>query len=321
MSLGGEEGSDAPRSGRRRFWLTAGGIAVVLAIVAGAAVVWSSSRSEPTASTSTATPSSGATRSASASPTATTTPSPTPEPSASATPQPATAEPVPAGAPDPFVTSVPAGTVVAEGDVVSPKGSIRFHYRMVANGDDTYTADYSGFTSTLPVPVGVTLKELAPSVGDGLADHGTGDLQLGGPTSGTALASSASLGGVGQPSYLLALVTYSAAASDPDLPVEIGPDKVLAVEDLRWDIPERQSNITPVDAGARDFAVGTVPTTTATGGPRAYLVAPGDLLGEVAGRFGISPAALIYLNKNLMVLGDQQYLLEGTIINLDPNEI
>ncbi|HEY5222522.1 MAG TPA: hypothetical protein VIJ18_05665 [Microbacteriaceae bacterium] len=94
---------------------------------------------------------------------------------------------------------------------------------MIANGDNTYSAQYSGFTSTVPVPVSVTLIDIPPKVGDGLTYHGVGDHQLGGPTTTAAPASSASLGSEGQPAYLGTLVTYSSAASSDGVPVELGP--------------------------------------------------------------------------------------------------
>jgi hypothetical protein len=48
------------------------------------------------------------------------------------------------------------------------------------------------------------------------------------------------------------------------------------------------------------------------------VVAPGDLIGDVAGRFGISVRALVWLNQGVQVFGDDQYLYEGTTLNLDP---
>jgi hypothetical protein len=233
----------------------------------------------------------------------------------------ATPGPVSVTAPAPTLTSIPRGTVVAEGDVASPKGSIHFHYQMVADGDNTYSAQYSGFTSTLPVPVSVTLIQIPPKVGDGLTYHGVGDHQLGGPTTTTALTSSASLGDVGQPAYLGTLVTYSSAASADGVPVEIGPNKVLAVNTVHWSIPERQSNVHPVDGGARVYASGTVTATTPSGSPRRYRVAAGDITAVVAQRFGISVQDLIWLNANLQVFGDQQYLYSGTTLNLDPDSL
>ncbi|WP_258368421.1 LysM domain-containing protein [Curtobacterium sp. MCBD17_013] len=237
----------------------------------------------------------------------------------SATPRPATAGPEAAPSPSPTLTSVPQGTVVAQGDVASPKGSVHFHYRMVANGDDTYSAEYSGFTSTVPVPISVTLLDVPPEVGDGLTYHGVADHQLGGPTTTPAPASSASLGDIGQPAYLGTLVTYSSAAAEADVPQELGPDKVLAVDTVHWSIPVRQSNVHPVDGGARPYASGTVTATTASGAPKRYRVAHGDTTAMVASRFGISVQDLIWLNAGLQVFGDQQYLYEDTTINLDPD--
>jgi len=258
---------------------------------------------------------------------ATTTGTPTaPPPTPTATPNPAishvaTPGPVSAAFPSPTIVPIPAGTVVASGDVASPKGSIHFHYEVVANGDSTFSAHYSGFTSTVPVPISVTLLEIAPNVGDGLTYHGVGDHQLGGPTTTAAASSSALLNSVGPPSYLGTLVTYSSVASSTGVPLELGPNKVLAVSTVHWSIPLRQTNVHPLDGGSRAYASGTVTATTTTGAPKRYLVAPGDITAVVAQRFGISVEDLIWLNANLEVFGDQQYLYEGTTINLDPNSL
>jgi hypothetical protein len=191
---------------------------------------------------------------------------------------------------------------------------------MVANGNNTYSAQYSGFTSTVPVPISVTLISVPPRVGDGLTYHGVGDHRLGGPTT-AALASSAALNSVGPPSYLGVLVTYSSATSSAGIPVELGPNKVLAVNTVHWAIPLRTSNVHPADHGTRAYASGTVTAKTPTGAPKHYLIAPGDLTAVVAQRFGISVEDLIWLNANLEVFGDQQYLYEGTTLNLDPNSL
>lgn len=247
-------------------------------------------------------------------------------PTASAAPNPALSHPATVGpvatpVPSPTLSPVPAGTVVAEGDVASPKGSIHFHYRAVADGDNTYSVQYSNFTSTVPVPVSVTLIDIPPRVGDGLTWHGVGDHLLGGPTTSAAPVSTASLGSEDQPAYLGTLVTYSSVASDDGEPVELGPNKVLAVDSISWHIPVRQSNVHPVDGGARSYAAGTVTATTPGGAPKSYLIAPGDITSVVAQRFGISVEDLIWLNADLQVFGDQQYLYEGTTLNLDPDSL
>jgi hypothetical protein len=250
--------------------------------------------------------------------TATTAPPTASEPPDPAQSRPATAEPASTPVPAPTLNSVAAGTVVAQGDVASPKGSIHYHYRVVASGANTYTIQYSNFTSTVPIPVSVTLLDVPPKVGDGLSWHGVGDHLLGGPTTKPA-STSASLGSEDQPGYLTTLVTYSSAASFDGVPVELGPNKVLAVNAVTWHIPVRTSNVHPVDGGVRTYAAGKVTASTAAHAPRSYLVAPGDITSVVAERFGISVQDLIWLNADLQVFGDQQYLYAGTTLNLDPD--
>ncbi|WP_182048059.1 LysM domain-containing protein [Curtobacterium sp. ME26] len=238
---------------------------------------------------------------------------------ASATPRAPTPVATEATVPDPVLTPIPAGTVLTEGDVASPKGSIHFHYRVVADGDDTFTAQYSGVTSTLPVPIDVGFFERERQVGDGLTYRGVGDDVLGGPTS-SPLAKSVPLDGSGvDPSGLVTLVVSSAARpGQADVPIEIGADKVLAVAPVRWSVPARQTNVHPVDGGARANAAGPVTATTGSGAPRTYTVARNDLIGDVAARFGISVKALVWCNEGVQVFGDDQYLYEGTSLNLDP---
>jgi LysM repeat protein len=192
---------------------------------------------------------------------------------------------------------------------------------MVANGDNTFSAHYLGFTSTVPVPISVTLLQVPPNVGDGLSYHGVGDHLLGGPTTTAAAASSVRLASAGPPSYLGTLVTYSSATSTSGIPVELGPNKILAVSTVHWAIPARQTNVHPVDKGTRAYASGTVTSKTTAGAPRRYLVASGDITAVVAQRFGISVEDLIWLNANLQVFGSEQYLYEGTTLNLDPNSL
>ncbi|MFF2052630.1 LysM peptidoglycan-binding domain-containing protein [Leifsonia sp. NPDC058194] len=249
------------------------------------------------------------------------TPTPTPTPTGDASRSGVGSSAAPTPVVPPTLSPVAAGTVVAEGDVASPKGSIHYHYRVVSNGDNTYSAQYSGFTSSVPVPVSVTFLDTPPSVGDGLTYHGVGDFQLGGPTTAAAAASSSRLGSVGQPSYLVALVTYSSAPSFDGVPQELGPDKVLAVNTVRWSVPVRQSNVHPADSGAIPGASGTVTATTSSGAPKTYLVSPGDAPAGVAQRFGISVQDLFWLNPDQPSTGSQQYVFEGTELNLDPDSL
>jgi hypothetical protein len=255
-------------------------------------------------------------------------PKPTPSHTRSATPTPTptatdaipTPTPTPTPVVAPVLVPVATGTVVAEGAVDSPKGSIHFRYRVVSNGDNTYSVQYSGFSSTVPVPVSVTFLETPPEVGDGLTFHGVGDFRLGGPTNGAAPAASATLS-VGQPSYLAALVTYSSAPSFDGVPQELGPDKVLAVNTVHWSVPVRQTNVHPADSGPIAGAAGSVTRTTTSGAPITYVVASGDVPDAVAQRFGIQVQDLFWLNPDLPATERQQYLFEGTSLNLDPDRL
>lgn len=282
------------------------------ALVAAVAVAAALAGCAPAAATAKSRPHSSAT--ATARPTATPTPVIPVTPS-SPPPAPPSLPPQPA----PYLTPVPAGTVVAQGDVASPKGSIHFHYRMVSNGDNTYSAQYSGFTNTAPIPVSVTLLEVAPRVGDGVVFHGMGDHVLGGPTTAPAAPSSANVGAA--PTDLVALVTYSSVASGDGVPVELGPGKVLAVETVHWSVPPRQTDVHPVDAGARPLAGGMVTATTPSGAPASYRVGHGDLPGYVAERFGITLQDLLWLNPSRAAFDPQGNLYEDAILNLDPEAL
>ncbi|TWX38767.1 LysM peptidoglycan-binding domain-containing protein [Frigoribacterium sp. ACAM 257] len=301
--------------------------AVVLAVVGGAAVVavvlgtvLAFTGGSPLASGAPSTTSEPAsTTSTSARPTGTPTPTATPTPTVAPSETPRAATPPPQEAVEaPYVTSVAAGTVVAEADVRSPKGSIAFHYRVVAVGDGTFSTEWSGYTSTLPVTVQLSYFEIAPAVFDGLTSPGDGVAVLGGPT--TAPTSGSASLPIGQPSYLGTLVV-STAEAPADVPVEISTGKVLAVAPVRWAVPPKSTNIAPADSGVATFAEGTVTATTPSGAPKRYLVAPGDLTDVVAQRFGISVAALIYLNQGLQVLDAEQHLYEGTTLLLDPDSL
>jgi hypothetical protein len=244
-----------------------------------------------------------------------------PVPTPSATRHTAVAEPTPTAPPPsplpaPTLTPIAAGTVVASGSVASPKGSVHYAFRVVADGANQFDLDVSGYASTLPVPVSATLVPAAPpiAVGDGLGSTRYGDSVL------SAAGTSMPLSGIGHdPSSLTQLVTYSSVdPSQAGVPVELGPQKVLAVTTVRWNVPIRASNVHPVDGGARVYAYGVVTSTRADGQPATYLVAHGDRAVIVAQRFGISVKDLEWLNPSM---NGKSRLYEGTDLNLDPNAL
>jgi hypothetical protein len=321
-SASGSEDDLDDEPGRRRMRpaavLAVVGGAAVVAVVLGTVLAFSGggplASGAPAATYEPASPTSTRAR-----PSSTPTPSATPTPTATPSETPRAATPPPQEAAEaPYVTSVSTGTVVAEADVRSPKGSISFHYRVVAVGDGTFSTEWSGYTSTLPVTVQAAFFEIAPSVGDGLTSPGDGVAVLGGAT--TAPASGSASLPIGQPSYLGTLVV-STAEAPADVPVEIATGKVLAVAPVRWSVPAKATNIVPADSGAAMFAEGTVTATTPSGAPKRYLVAPGDLTDVVAQRFGISVAALIYLNQGLQVLDAEQQRRSLVQVLLDPDSL
>jgi len=317
----GHDDEPAERTGRRRLAIVGGVVAGVAVVAVVVSAVLFATDVTPFAAGSTTESARPTTVARTSPPTPSATPTPTPTPTGPATPSPRAATPPPqeAAVPAPFVTPVTAGTVVAEGDVASPKGSIHFHYRVVANGDDTYATEWSNVTSSLPVTIGVGFFATPPSVGDGLTDQGEGAFDLGGATT-VPTSSSWTLGQVSQPSYLGSLVVSTSSAA-ADVPVEIGVGKVLAVAPVSWSVPPRPTNIVTVDGGAADFASGPITATTSAGGPKRYQVAAGDLIDAVAQRFGVSVSALIYMNQGLQVIDDQQHLFEGTTLVVDPDSI
>ncbi|WP_227497358.1 LysM peptidoglycan-binding domain-containing protein [Planctomonas psychrotolerans] len=71
-----------------------------------------------------------------------------------------------------------------------------------------------------------------------------------------------------------------------------------------------------IDAGSGGGANGQVVTDEA-GRPVAYTVAPGDLLAEVAGRFGMYSDDLFHLNPARSPSPEDPVLYVGEALNLD----
>lgn len=68
--------------------------------------------------------------------------------------------------------------------------------------------------------------------------------------------------------------------------------------------------ITTEVAGAREAGAGFTPTPTIATRPASYEVVPGDTLGEIAGRLGVSVEALAAANN----LADPDALMPGQVL-------
>jgi hypothetical protein len=119
--------------------------------------------------------------------------------------------------------------------------------------------------------------------------------------------------GRGDPTFIreIALTTFMPADDSNEC-----INKVVARAPLRWTFrPLRPYLATLVDDGTRGGARGKV-MVDASGRPVAYPVAPNDLLPEVAGRFGLTPDDVFYLNP-ARTSGEDPILKVDEVLNLN----
>jgi len=89
---------------------------------------------------------------------------------------------------------------------------------------------------------------------------------------------------------------------------------VIASGDFTWSIPEQFPDLSVVDSGETGGAIGAVTLDGTI--PVSYLVHKGDVLEEVAARFGITPEELQWLNPTRN--GKAQLVADETL-NLSPD--
>ncbi|GAB3606233.1 hypothetical protein GCM10027413_16420 [Conyzicola nivalis] len=89
---------------------------------------------------------------------------------------------------------------------------------------------------------------------------------------------------------------------------------VVATAPLVWTMPDLRPDIRVVDSGPTGGATG--PVTENSNGLATYEVVAGDILDEIAARFGISVLDLFYLNP-ARGRGQQRLAIAGEILNLD----
>ena len=79
-------------------------------------------------------------------------------------------------------------------------------------------------------------------------------------------------------------------------------------------MPDLRPDLTVVDNGATGGAMG--PVAQNSDGPATYEVVDGDVLDEIAARFGITVLDLFYLNP-ARDKGQQRLAFVGELFNLD----
>ncbi|WP_147430096.1 LysM peptidoglycan-binding domain-containing protein [Frondihabitans australicus] len=215
-----------------------------------------------------------------------------------------------------------AGTVVATAHVAAPSslmsGAVSVTVTVVATGEDTYeirTSDYH--SSVAGAPYAIFFRQYPESVGDCIEDGVSfGYSDWGGPgVTYQSIPPTIDLSTAGdQPDFLKDVVLTTGIAAQKTTACD--PWAVLAVAPLVWHLPNRHPGVAPKDTGVGTEARGTV-TTTSTGSPLTYTVAPGDTETGIEARFGISQRDLHWLTaQSGEFIGHR--LAAGDKLNLDP---
>ncbi len=89
---------------------------------------------------------------------------------------------------------------------------------------------------------------------------------------------------------------------------------IVARADITWNFAPRRSYIKAVDTGASIGAGGAV--AIVDGSPASYVVAPKDLIDEVAARFHLTADDILYLNNARVPNPGSRVLLTGEKLNL-----
>lgn len=210
-----------------------------------------------------------------------------------------------------------SGTVVAETEVTSPSGDTAIHVRVVSDGDRTFTAQLSGYRSTVSQPMSLEFRAGVAQPGDGYDANAVGRVQW---SAGDLPEPSDDLRTAGfDPSFLQSVVLVPLATTDQ---VNAGTPPpwsghVLATAHLTWHVPSPFPGFhLGTIAAAKPYAFGQLIRDQA-GAPVQYLVAHGDRGVDVAKRLGISLAALEWLNPP-SAFHEHDWLGEGDRLNLDP---
>jgi len=225
--------------------------------------------------------------------------------------------------------TVPAGTVVAETDVVSRSGDTAVHVQIVADDAGTFDAQLSGYRTTNPQPMTVEFRRSVAVPGQGYDGDAVASTTW---QADAAAPDSISLSDAGAyPDWLHSVVLVPASttqvAADSDDSVDADRPwvgTVLAAAELHWRIPSPFPDLRAQAGAARPGAYGWVfdaagDKLTAPGGaaPTAYRVSHGDDQTTVAKRLGLTLPQLRWLNPTMRVHGNG-WLYEDTDLNLDP---
>ena len=203
------------------------------------------------------------------------------------------------------------GTVVATGELVSVDGLTTGDVSIVAAPAGEFRLEIDEFVS----PPGTDLianLSAEPFTEAAYCDGGFMMLVLEHFTSTPSVTSAINFGEItlGNPDFLDTLVVTLNAIT----PRTGCFYPVVATAQLAWTMPDLRPDLTVVDSGATGGATG--PVAQISDGPATYEVVDGDVLDEIAARFGITVLDLFYLNP-ARDKGQQRLAFVGELFNLD----
>lgn len=221
----------------------------------------------------------------------------------------ATSEPVPS--PSATKPLVPAGTVVATGELISVLGSSSGTVRITATGRNDYRVEVLDFRTDRAETPTISFWPDPPGGEVDCSDNLSGVHSTGGRPGepvGWYVGSviSADAPGRGDPAHFDALVLSDAES----LGGQGCFNNITAYAPLTWTLPVFHELTPVVDGGAREGANGT--TASDETGLLGYVVADGDDSRAVAERFGLAMEDFVYLNPDLGGVTDHPDLRPGS---------
>ena len=210
--------------------------------------------------------------------------------------------------------TVKTGTVVATGALTSADGLTTGSVSVIAASVGRFDLKIDGFTS--PRAGEAVLNFSAqPFDEQRYCDNGFVIYQLGVVTLAPSMLADMSFDGTlsrGNPDFIDTVLLTS---NDPAAERTGCFYPVIATAELEWTMPDLRPDIAVVDSGVAGGAGGTA--TTVDGEITAYTVAPGDVLAEIAKRFGITITDLFYLNPGRAPNPQDPTAYTGEVLNLD----
>jgi len=210
--------------------------------------------------------------------------------------------------------AVKSGTVVATGPLTSVDGRTTGSVSVIAASVGRFDLKIDGFTS--PRTGEAVLNFSAQAFDEQrYCDNGFVIYQLGVVTLAPSMLADMSFDGTlsrGNPDFIDTVLLTS---NDPAAERTGCFYPVIASAELEWAMPDLRPDIAVTDSGAAGGAGGTA--SSVDGEITAYTVAPGDVLAEIAKRFGISIADLFYLNPGRAPNPQDPTAYTGEVLNLD----